>query len=373
VTRRDANTARGFVVAAGEDAPDILFFEHMRPTYGVITATLNAAEQVGRAVDSVLAQSELPAEYVIVDGGSTDGTLAEVEIRVERARQLGLPIEFRILRQTSAGGIAGAWNEGIATLSSDVVFLLNADDALELQAARVVLSAFEADPQREIVHAKARFYRADGSHLGICAPTWINRVGLQCRTVHCATFVRREVYERVGGFDAAFHTTLDFDFLERCRASRVQFAFVDEIVTNFQLGGVSNSLRDQADWETLIIGLRHSKTMLPPLCAYLFRRVLMRPFGLAGFNLRLKREKQKQAIQPRQLRPLPEIASAAAGTLSTRALATSTLATNTLAVPLASAAAVPGGGIRRVGEPTELRGKTRRSSGNGPAVRSRQA
>ncbi len=263
----------------------------MRPSYAVITATLNAAEHVGRAMDSVLSQSVLPAEYIVIDGGSTDKTVREVDDRVGRARQLDLPIRIRVIRQSRADGIAGAWNEAIAAVNADIVFLLNADDWLEAHAARSIIRTFDDHPEAGIVHAKARFLRENGTSLGICAPTWINRIGLQCRSVHCATFVRRSVYQDVGGFDDRYRTTLDFDFLERCWQKGVQFHYLDELVTNFRLGGVSNSLRDIADRETLKIGLRHSRTKLPPILAYLARRIFMRPLGLAGFNLRLRPER----------------------------------------------------------------------------------
>lgn len=267
----------------------------MGTSYGVITATLNAGEHVGQAIDSVLAQTRLPAEYVVIDGGSSDRTLEEVEVRADRIRRLGLPIDFRVMRQSSSDGIAGAWNEAIRSLRSDVVFLLNADDFYEPHAARTVMKAFEADPAVEIVHAKARFLQSDGSVIGVCAPTWINRIGLQCRTVHCATFVRRSVYERVGGFNPAFRTTLDLDLIERCWQAKVRFRYLDELLANFRLGGVSNSLKARADWETLLIGLRHSRTKLPPVAAFAVRRLLMRPFGLAGFNLRLRRDESAAA------------------------------------------------------------------------------
>ena len=70
----------------------------MRTTYGVITATLNAGQHVGRAMDSVLGQSDLPAEYVVIDGGSTDSTLDEVNVRAERARRWIRDPVYRITR-----------------------------------------------------------------------------------------------------------------------------------------------------------------------------------------------------------------------------------------------------------------------------------
>lgn len=264
-------------------------------TYGVITATLNAGEHVGCAIDSVLDQTRLPVQYLVIDGGSTDDTLAEAASREDRIRRLGLPIDFRILRQTNGEGIAGAWNQAIDELRADVVFLLNADDFYEPNTARMVMRAFDAAPELDILHAQARFLRPDGSVVGICRPTWINRTGLQCRTVHCATFIKREVYQRVGGFDPAFRTTLDLDLIERCWQAKATFRYLDELVTNFRLGGVSNSLKARADWETLCIGLRHSRTKVPPVAAFIVRRLLMRPFGLAGFNMRLHREPKAPA------------------------------------------------------------------------------
>jgi glycosyltransferase involved in cell wall biosynthesis len=268
----------------------------MRPSYAVITATLNAELGVGAAIDSVLEQSVLPTQYIVIDGGSSDRTVDEAASRGEEIRRNGVPIDFRILRQTESGGIAGAWNEAIAACTADVVFLLNADDTLDPGAAAAVLKAFDEHPDAEIVHANARFLREDGSPLGICRPSWINRVGLQCRTVHCATFVRRSVYQRVGGFDERFRTTLDFDFIERCHAAGVRFRHLDVVTSNFRLGGVSNSLRGCADWETLKIGLRHSTTKIPPILAYLVRRCLMRPIGLAGFHLRLQPEHRRAPV-----------------------------------------------------------------------------
>jgi glycosyltransferase len=262
----------------------------MLPSYAVITATLNAADYVGRAMESVRGQTIGPAEYVVIDGGSTDGTMEVVERQFELFRGSRPRIACRSMRQSRGDGIAGAWNEAIASLSSDVVFILNADDWFEPRAAELVLPAFAQTADLGIVHANSRFLTRDGVSLGICRPSWINRTGLQCRTVHCATFVRRSVYARIGGFDVRYRTSLDYDFLERCAAGGVRFRHVDAVVGNFQLGGASNREIARADWESLLIGLRHSSTKVPPVAAYMVRRCL-RGVGLAGFHLRLVRER----------------------------------------------------------------------------------
>lgn len=253
------------------------------PTYSIITATLNAAGFVDRSIASVLRQSVPPREIIVVDGGSTDETRAIVERVARIRRRLGPDTRVRVLHRPG-GGLAGAWNRGIARSRGDVIFLLNADDWLEPDAARKALVRFASDPDLGVVHAKARIHDREGMTLGIFAPTFAHRIGLNCRTVHCSTFVRREVYERVGGFDPRYRTTLDFDFIERAFDAGIQFSFIDEVLANFRLGGISSVEVRRADWETLCIGLRHSRTKLPPLLAYVLRRAVLRPLGFQGLR-----------------------------------------------------------------------------------------
>jgi len=254
------------------------------PSYSIITATLNAAGFVDRSLASVLRQSVPPRELIVVDGGSTDETRAIVERAARIRRRLGLETRVRVLHR-ACGGLAGAWNRGIARSRGEVIFLLNADDWLEPDAARKALDRFASDPEVGIVHAKARIHDREGAALGVFAPTLAHRMGLNCRTVHCSTFVRREVYERVGGFDPRFRTTLDFDFIERAFEAGIRFSFIDEVLANFRLGGISSLEVRRADWETLRIGLRHSRTKMPPLMAYLLRRAVLRPLGFQGLRV----------------------------------------------------------------------------------------
>jgi hypothetical protein len=102
--------------------------------------------------------------------------------------------------------------------------------------------------------------------------------------------VRREVYERVGGFDPRFRTTLDYDFIERAWAAGIRFSFIDEVLANFRLGGISSTEVRRADWETLCIGLRHSRTKIPSVLAYALRRAVLRPLGFEGLRAWAKPE-----------------------------------------------------------------------------------
>ena len=261
----------------------------MALSYGVVTATLNARGSVLAALRSVITQTRAPSQYIVIDGGSTDGTREVVEAEFAAIRARGCAIQLQLITQNAPMGIAHAWNQAIAQLAADVVFLVNADDWLESDSASHVMEAFARDGELDVVHGNARFHSTQGEDLGVLAPCWVNRLGVQCRTLHCSTFVRRRVYEELGGFDPNFCTTLDYDFLERCWRRGKQFRHLDRVLSNFRLGGISNTFRSRADLETLKIGLTHSRTKLLPLAAYAMRRFVLRPMGIAGFDLWSKR------------------------------------------------------------------------------------
>lgn len=261
----------------------------MALSYGVVTATLNARGSVLAALRSVITQTRAPSQYIVIDGGSTDGTRELVEAEFAEIRARGCAIQLQLITQNAPMGIAHAWNQAIAHLAADVVFLVNADDWLESDSADHVMEAFARDTELDVVHGNARFHSTRGEDLGVLAPCWVNRLGVQCRTLHCSTFVRRRLYEELGGFDPNFCTTLDYDFLERCWRRGKQFRHLDRVLSNFRLGGISNTFRSRADLETLKIGLNHSRTKLLPLAAYALRRFVLRPIGIAGFDLWSKR------------------------------------------------------------------------------------
>lgn len=255
---------------------------------------LNGAATLERSLRSTLGQSHPPAELVVIDGGSSDGS-AELAHRVfaefERA---GSRCRMRVLRQHGRG-IAGAWNQAIDAIEAEIVFLVNADDQIEPGAAERVAAEFAADPAAGIVHGNARFVRADGREIGIVRPGFAARLGTRCRTMHTSTFVRRDVYRRLGAFDSTYQTSLDYDFIERCHRAGERFVYLDATLSTFALGGVSNTRVTRADWEKVLIGLDHSRTKVLPVAAFLFRRCLMRPFKLMGYELWSRRSSPAQS------------------------------------------------------------------------------
>jgi len=239
-------------------------------TYSVITACWNSARTLCRCIDSVKAQTMPPREHIFVDGGSTDNTRELIEQGYRCNWDKCGPITCRLLEQGVVRGVSAAWNVALKQCFGDVVFLLNSDDWYETYCAERVLAALRDHPEAGIVHADARLYRRGESTP--CAdwrnrPEWLLPVLMPY--VHPACFVRRTVYEQIGGFDPAYTTAMDYDFLWRCKRNRIRSIHLPEIVSNFELGGLADSHRKTARMEMYTIAKRYHRAL--PAIAFVGR------------------------------------------------------------------------------------------------------
>jgi len=207
------------------------------PAISIVVATLNAGPILTRCVDSVLAQNHRPLDLVIIDGGSTDGT-------VERIRGYG----DRIGHWESGpdDGVYGAWNKALRHVRGDWLCFLGADDRL---AAPDVLSRMA----KQLTGVSARvvygvtLIKDDGDHvMGTMGMPWSEtRPALHTRMAlpNPSTFYHRDLFEVHGTFDATFKIAGDYELLLRELRDH-DAAFVDMVVTIMGAGGLSQNPRN---------------------------------------------------------------------------------------------------------------------------------
>jgi glycosyltransferase involved in cell wall biosynthesis len=239
-------------------------------SYSVITACWNSARTLKRCIDSVLNQTTPPKEHIFVDGGSTDNTRALIERSYPGNFDPSNTIACKLLEQGSVRGISAAWNVALEKCTGDVVFLLNSDDWYEIDCGERVLTAMRANPDAGIVHADARMYRR--GERTPCAdwrnrPEWLLPVLMPY--VHPACFVRKTVYEHIGGFNPNYAIAMDYDFLWRCKLDGVKSVRLRHQLTNFELGGTADSRRREARIELYRIARRYHRAL--PVLAFMAR------------------------------------------------------------------------------------------------------
>lgn len=233
--------------------------------YSIITATLDSARTLKRTIDSVFSQSPLPCEYIFIDGGSKDGTLDIIASIDFASRGVKLTVES----QKDRDGIYGAINQGIRASRGDIIFILHSDDWLEPGAAEAVLAKFAEEADCGVVRTSA-YIHANGNRR-LKHQRSFALLPVLMPVIHPAAFVRRFVYDELGLYDGSFTVSADYDFFYRLYKARARFCEIRRPLVNVRLGGYANSHRAVARKETLKIGLRHCRSALPPLLAYIAR------------------------------------------------------------------------------------------------------
>ena len=202
----------------------------------LITATHNCTETLGDCLQSVALQTHDDIEHWVIDGGSTDGTVALVESRRQQlAGVISEPDE----------GTYDALNKGLARVTGEVVGLLHADDVFaDATVLSQVAAAFE-DPAVEAVYGDLMYVaRDDASRVirhwqaGAFAP---ERLRWGWMPPHPTLYLRRSVYERFGAFDTGYHIAADYDFMLRVLTQLSgEVVYLPQVFVRMRLGGISN-------------------------------------------------------------------------------------------------------------------------------------
>jgi GT2 family glycosyltransferase len=205
----------------------------------VVTPSFNSQATLERTLLSLLDQGYPRLECLVVDAGSTDGTL-------EILRSL----EGRGVRWTSEtdGGIADAFNKGVAVAQGELVAILNSDDWHEPGAIAAMAAAHERRLAMglppAILHGDMLWHEANRSRL-VRPRLWGGRHALgrafwfDMPLCHPTCFVPREVYRRVGLFKVAYRVAMDYEWALRAFQSGEHFEYVPRLITHFQGGGAS--------------------------------------------------------------------------------------------------------------------------------------
>jgi len=202
----------------------------------VITAVYKSEATVGEAIASVAAQTHADLEHVIVEGKSPDGSLAAIE-RVAHDR-------MRLISECD-DGIYDALNKGIAAATGDVVGFIHSDDFFAHDGALARIAAAFEDPAVEAVFSDLDYVaQADTSRVirhWSTGPFHPRRLKYGWMPAHPTLYLRRTVYERLGGYDTSFGIAADYDFILRYFAQiDAEAVYIPEVLYKMRLGGVSN-------------------------------------------------------------------------------------------------------------------------------------
>lgn len=246
----------------------------MKPTLSVITVVYNNVADIGRTLLSVLNQTYAQIEYIVVDGGSTDGTLEIIKTYQNRISKLVTEPDK---------GIYDAMNKGLALATGDYVIFMNSGD--EFYANDTVEKVFATTDAADIYYGETEMVNAQRESLGRRrhqAPAKFNwrsfKYGMSVS--HQAIYIRRALTQP---YDPAYQLSADIDWIIRAAKKAKKIVRVEGYVAKYLVGGMSKAKHRQSLEERFAIMRKHYG-LLPTV----FNHMVI-AFNLGTYWLRHKR------------------------------------------------------------------------------------
>jgi glycosyltransferase involved in cell wall biosynthesis len=247
----------------------------------IITPSFNQASFLETTIRSVLEQDHPEIEYIIVDGGSTDGS---VEIIRKYADRLAWWVSQPDKGQTDA------INQGFARAKGDVLAWMNSDDTYEPGAVRAAVEYLVVHPQVGMVYGDANYINADGKVIGRFPAAQTDYARLRRGYVHVpqqASFFRADLWRKVAPLDPSFYFAMDYDLWVRLAKLAPLVYLPGRVWANFRLHGSGKTISaDARCWpEMLRVHRREGGSRL----SWIYTRYVLRTLAAPLINWRRRK------------------------------------------------------------------------------------
>ena len=209
----------------------------MNPKVSIITVCFNSAKTIRDTIESVLSQDYPDIEYIVIDGGSNDQTIAIIKEYADR---------IAVIISESDRGIYDAMNKGIALATGDIVGMLNSDDVYINQHA-------VSDLMKEMHVSKADSVFADlvivdpldlGKVMRYYDSSYFtpNKFRFGWMPAHPTFFVKKYLYDKVGPYSLKYKISADYEMLIRLLwVEKASYAYLKRPMVRMRHGGASTS------------------------------------------------------------------------------------------------------------------------------------
>jgi glycosyltransferase involved in cell wall biosynthesis len=233
-----------------------------QPKVSIITVCFNSAKTIRDTIESVINQTYDNIEYIIIDGGSTDGTLDIIrEYEPYIAKWVSEPDD----------GIYDAMNKGIRMSTGDLIGILNSDDWLEIDAIKGVVKMYLMHPDGEVFHGKVRVIdKIKGIQYVVSSSEDVYKQNnYKMKIPHGGVFITEKCYLDQGQYDINYKIGSDHDLLLRLISNNRNFVFVNQVISNMSTGGISSTQFIETFREHRDINIKHGQGFLKSWAQYI--------------------------------------------------------------------------------------------------------
>jgi glycosyltransferase involved in cell wall biosynthesis len=229
----------------------------------IITVVYNNKRTIKEAISSVFEQTYENIEHIIIDGGSTDGTIEILEEEYSK---------YKVLVSEPDNGIYDAMNKGISLATGDVIGILNSDDIYEDEKVlQDVMTCFETDPALSILYGDLVYVQSN--NLNKAVRNWISRPYYKRFfengnvPPHPTLFVKSKVYQQIGFFNLQYKLAADYEFMLRVFKRNIfKSRYLNRLLVRMRLGGATNkSFKNILNGNKEIINAWKNNQLTPPI------------------------------------------------------------------------------------------------------------
>lgn len=244
------------------------------PLVSIITPSFNQADYLEATIKSVLEQSYPHIEYIVMDGGSTDGSVDVIK-----------KYQGRIASWVSEPdkGQTDAINKGFAKAKGDILAWINSDDTYaNPNAVADAVNFLIANPEVAMVYADCNFIDEQGRVIGKFASRQTDYAKLRTGYVHIpqqTMFFRAKYWKELGPLDPSFYFAMDYDLWVRIAKNAPIKYLPGKTWANFRIHTSSKTnVNDERGWkEMLRVHYRDGGSIFSPIVAKFYLRKLIGP------------------------------------------------------------------------------------------------
>ena len=242
------------------------------PKVSVVTPSFNQARYLEATMKSVLSQDYPNLEYIVMDGGSRDGS-------AELIRQYADRLAWWVSEPDK--GQTDAINKGFGRATGEILAWLNSDDTYEPGAIRAAVDYLQAHPEVGMVYGDCNFIDEQGRIIGKFGAAQTSYRRLRQGYAHIpqqTMFFRADLWKQVGPLDPSFYFAMDYDLWTRI-AAKAEIKYVPQTWANFRLhtSGKTIAADDRCWPEMLRVHYRDGGSFFSVIVAKYYLRKLIAP------------------------------------------------------------------------------------------------
>lgn len=243
------------------------------PKISIITVCYNSEKHIEEAILSVINQPYKNKEYLVIDGGSTDGTL-------EIINKYRSKIDYFISEPDR--GISDAFNKGIKAATGELIGICNSDDILSADVLSIVADAYEKGIDIYRLNEKIRDFKTGEEFL--LKPTLeFSLKPYNAQPCHMGCYISKTAYEKYGMYDISFKYCMDVELLRRFTYNKATYKYINEVCGYFRKGGASGCHEKKMREERRQIVLRYGGTKFDAMCYVLY--FILKQYVKTFFNI----------------------------------------------------------------------------------------